>query len=205
MSKKCLNGFALSLVAVFFVLTMAHHFREEHSKKKKEWIAETVLPVENQNSGMASKIIFPDEKELPDEGKAAPDFSATTLEGKTVRLSDFRGKWVIFNFWATWCPPCREEMPDLQKFYEAHRQDPVVVLAANLTSQDFGVEKIKEFMSEHQLSLPVLLDERGELLHLYAPYAIPTTYILDQEGIIKKKIVGPVDAEMLESIMAEWL
>jgi len=121
-------------------------------------------------------------------GNVAPDFELNTIEGKSIRLSELRGKKVIVNFWATWCPPCREEMPAMQKFYEQYNEH-VEVLAVNLTSQD-SREKIKPFVEEYGLTFPVVLDVKGKVLKMYEIEPIPTTYIIDSKGIIREKIIG---------------
>jgi len=123
-------------------------------------------------------------------GNVAPDFELNTIEGKSIRLSELRGKKVIVNFWATWCPPCREEMPAMQKFYEQYNEH-VEVLAVNLTSQD-SREKIKPFAEEYGITFPIVLDVKGKVLKMYEIEPIPTTYIIDSKGIIREKIIGPM-------------
>ncbi|BDG47045.1 MULTISPECIES: TlpA disulfide reductase family protein [Parageobacillus] len=133
-------------------------------------------------------------------GNVAPDFSLRTLDGQTVRLSDFRGKPVIVNFWTTWCPPCKKEMPDMEKFYKAHHSD-VELLAVHLTSQDTR-ENAKSFVNEHQLSFPVALDEKQKALKLYHIQTIPTSYIIDRDGVIRKKVVGPMTYKQMVEVTA---
>src|SRR5690606_10049760 len=91
----------------------------------------------------------------------AADFELTTLDGDQVRLSDLKGKKVMVNFWATWCPPCIEEMPDLQNFYEKHKDNNIEILAVNLTSEDDGVEAVRSFVTDFRLTFPVPLDVDG--------------------------------------------
>ncbi|NIP26695.1 MAG: redoxin domain-containing protein, partial [Phycisphaerae bacterium] len=102
----------------------------------------------------------------PAVGHPAPDFTLNNLAGQEVSLSDFRGRPVIVNFWATWCGPCRVEMPHLQDSYEAHKDDDLVVLAVNLTKRD-DPALIPDFMNELGLSMPVVLDETGEVAETY--------------------------------------
>ena len=123
-------------------------------------------------------------------GNVAPDFELNTVDGKSLSLSDLRGKKVILNFWATWCPPCRDEMPEMQKFYEEHHKN-VEIVAVNLTSQD-SINKIKPFIQEYGLTFPIVLDENGEVLKLYEIEPIPTSYIIDSKGIIRHKFIGPM-------------
>lgn len=130
----------------------------------------------------------------------AADFTLKSLTGEEVTLSSLRGKIVIVNLWATWCPPCRQEMPHMQKFYEKHQEE-VEILAVNLTSEDYGTEKVAEFVSEFSLTFPVLLDQTGEIGKLYEVYTIPTSYIIDKEGMIFQKIIGPMDEEYMEQLI----
>lgn len=131
-------------------------------------------------------------------GKAA-DFELQTLSGDTIQLSDYQGKKVILNFWATWCPPCKAEMPHMQKFYEEHG-DEVEVIAVNLTSRDNGKEALASFIEEYGLTFPIPLDEEGEYGEIYEVISIPTTYVIDEKGDILHKIVGPLDQSTLESL-----
>ena len=96
------------------------------------------------------------------EGDVAPDFQLETLSGETMRLSDYQGKIVVLNFWATWCPPCVEEMPHLQAFYENNKDQAIVVIAVNLTSEDNGIDAVEEFVKEHELTFPIPLIMTGQ-------------------------------------------
>lgn len=127
-------------------------------------------------------------------GNKAPDFEAVTLDGEKVRLSDYKGEKVLLNFWATWCPPCREEMPDLQKFYET--QD-VAVLAVNLTDTEMSEKHVHAFMDEFEFTFPVLMDNRAEIAKLYRINPIPTSFMIDTDGMIQHKAFGPMDYETM--------
>lgn len=120
-------------------------------------------------------------------GNTAPDFTLQTLEGKPARLSDFRGKPVFVNFWATWCPPCRAEMPDMQKLYE--NMD-IEILAVNLTDTEKSEESVASFIAEIGLTFPVLMDPKGEISTAYNVKAYPTSYLLDAEGKISHITYG---------------
>lgn len=136
-------------------------------------------------------------------GEAAPDFELRTLDGNKAKLSDYKGKIVILNFWATWCPPCQAEMPHMQSFYEQNHNKGIEIVAVNLTSSDRGLDKVKEFVNKHHLTFPILLDEEGTVENMYDTIAIPTTYIIDQEGFITEKITGPVNEERLENLVKD--
>ncbi|NNV06470.1 TlpA disulfide reductase family protein [Geobacillus sp. C56-T2] len=136
----------------------------------------------------------------PEIGHAAPDLALPTLGGEPVKLSDWRGKAVVLNFWTSWCPPCKEEMPELEKFYKQHGHE-VAVLAVHLTTRD-TLDNAERFAKSRNLTLPVALDVRGEAFYHYRVQTIPTTYIIDPNGVIRKKIVGPVTAARLENATA---
>lgn len=132
-------------------------------------------------------------------GNLAPDFTLPTIDGQVVSLSSLRGKKVILNFWATWCPPCRQEMPDLEAFYSKHAKDKhVVVLGINLTSAEMSVNDVKRFIKEYKLTFPVLLAKTEETAVLYQAVTIPTSYIIDSSGVIRNKRIGPMDQKWME-------
>lgn len=125
----------------------------------------------------------------------ATDFTLPTLAGGQQSLTQARGKVVLLNFWATWCEPCKTEMPHFQKFYEAHQKD-VEIIAVNYTKKD-KVENVKQFVESYQLTFPILLDESGETSIMYGAFALPATIIIDREGNIQQEIFGPLTEELL--------
>ncbi|QCR32097.1 TlpA disulfide reductase family protein [Lysinibacillus sp. SGAir0095] len=129
----------------------------------------------------------------------APNFELKTLTGETVRLSDLEGKKVFINFWATWCAPCVEEMPAIQRFYEEHaNRENLVILAVNATDLELNMDKVKKFAYEYGISFPILLDEKGDVSINYEILTIPTSMIINEEGMVVEQIIGPVTEEMLE-------
>jgi cytochrome c biogenesis protein CcmG/thiol:disulfide interchange protein DsbE len=140
---------------------------------------------------------------MPHAGFQAPDFELQTLDGKTIKLSDLRGQAVIINIWATWCPPCRAEMPALQKVYEEHRET-VEILAINATYQD-SLDTVQEFARANNLSLPILLDENGIVAESYQLRSLPTSFFIDPDGIIQEVVIGGPMSEALLQIRAEQL
>jgi peroxiredoxin len=124
-------------------------------------------------------------------GLAAPDFTFPALDGQMVSLSDHRGKVVLVNIWATWCPPCRQEMPSMQKLYEKFRSDKFEILAVSIDSA--GREAVVPFMREMNLTFPALLDPNENIKRLYGITGIPESFIIDKKGIVVEKIVGPID------------
>jgi peroxiredoxin len=137
------------------------------------------------------------------QGNIAPDFELDSLDGKILKLSDFRGQKVIVNMWATWCPPCRAEMPDMQKFYDKYKDENTTVIAINMTTSEKSVDRIPEFLDEFGITLPVLLDKQNKIGEIYQVYALPTSYIIDSQGIIQQKVTGPMNYEMMEKLVKE--
>lgn len=137
------------------------------------------------------------------KGDSAPNFTLTTLDGEEVTLADYKGKKVVLNFWATWCPPCKAEMPHMQNYYEdMAEKENVEILAVNLTKSDNGISKVEAFQKDYALSFPIPLDEEGEVGETYQAITIPTTYMIDTNGIIQNKIVGPMDEQMLAELVS---
>ena len=121
------------------------------------------------------------------EGTEIVDFELQDLSGATRRLSDFRGKVVFLNFWATWCGPCRFEMPSMEKLYRRLKDEGLEILAVNLQEDRSSVE---QFVDEYGLSFPVLLDTTGRIGATYGARSIPTTYIVDREGFVIAGTIG---------------
>ncbi|HLR69389.1 TlpA family protein disulfide reductase [Virgibacillus alimentarius] len=129
-----------------------------------------------------------------DKGQLAPNFELTTLDGEKVKLSDFKGEKVFLNFWATWCPPCRAEMPDLQKL---HENKDVKILAVNLTQTESDPDKIQAFMDKLDLTFTVPLDKQSTVGNQYQIQPIPTTFMIDSNGRIQNKAFGALNYEMM--------
>ena len=125
------------------------------------------------------------------EGDRAPAFSLQALDGRTVSLEDFRGKVVMVHFWATWCPPCVEEIPTLEQLYRSARSTDFEILAVSV--DEGGAGAVAEFMRRNGLSLPALLDSGRSVAGLYGTFKFPETYIIDRLGIVKYKAIGPRD------------
>lgn len=130
-----------------------------------------------------------------ERGNIAPDFELETVDGETVKLSDYRGQKVLLNFWATWCPPCRAEMPDMQKFHEKY--DDGVILAVNLTETEQSPENVDEFLEKYGITFAVLSDASTEVATLYNASALPTSYLIDTEGKVHNIAVGALNYEMM--------
>ena len=150
----------------------------------------TLLSADKTGSSTAGLI------PAPQKGFLAPDFTLETLDGETITLSDLRGKAILLNFWASWCPPCRAEMPAFQQAYTDYKDQDFVILAVNATLQD-NLADINNFSSEFGLNFPILLDTAGEANRLYQVQSLPTSFFIDKEGIITEVVIGGPIAEAL--------
>ncbi|MGE7903044.1 TlpA disulfide reductase family protein [Peribacillus sp. NPDC094092] len=129
-------------------------------------------------------------------GAKAPDFSLKTLDGKQVELSDYKGKKVMLNFWATWCPPCKKEMPDMEK-YAQQAGDDVVVLAVNIDPEN----DVQAFVDDNGITFTIPLDSqsaKNPVNERYKILSIPTTYFIDKEGIIRNKVISAMQLKDME-------
>ncbi|MCB1215537.1 MAG: TlpA family protein disulfide reductase, partial [Deltaproteobacteria bacterium] len=125
----------------------------------------------------------------PKVGEEAISFVLPNMEGQQISLKDFRGKVLLLNFWASWCGPCREEMPSLEALYQRYQDQDFVVLGLSL--DEGGWEPVKDFLKQVGVSFPIVLDEKLEVSDQYQIFRIPETYFIDREGRIAGKIVGP--------------
>lgn len=140
----------------------------------------------------------------PVPGQLAPNFSLKTLDGSQITLSDLRGQPVLINFWASWCGPCRREMPELIRVYANYRDKGFIVLALNLTHQD-TLPAVAAFVEEFRIPFPVLLDEAGEVTKLYQLRGIPVSVFVDRTGVVRRVYTGAMTGEQLDQFVAEIL
>ena len=138
----------------------------------------------------------------------APDFELRDINGKTHRLSDYRGKVVMINIWATWCPPCRAEIPEYEKLYEKNKNSKDVEIIS-ITSPDAGretnAEGIKSFAKEKGINYPVLLDDKQEVMMNYGISSFPTTFVIDKKGNVFGYVTGGLNLENFEQILKDAL
>lgn len=147
----------------------------------------------------------PAPEEAPRPGARAPRFSLPTLDGETIDLGDLKGKGVILNFWASWCGPCRAEMPALQRIHERYAERGIQVLALNLTFTD-DLKAVRGFRELYQLTMPILLDRDGAVMRRYEVSAVPTTFFIGPGGVIHDVVVGgPMSEREIEGRLAAIL
>jgi peroxiredoxin len=137
----------------------------------------------------------------PVAGHPAPDFALKTLDGETVRLSDFAGKPVLINFWATWCGPCRAEFPDFQEA-SIENADKLVIIGVNNTASD-QIEWVDDFVDEMGATFPIVLDEDGQVSKTYQIRGLPTTIFVDRDGIVDEVFTGPINKAYIKAKLNE--
>lgn len=140
----------------------------------------------------------------PQKGFLAPDFTLSTPGGEEISLATFRGKPVLVNFWATWCPPCRAEMPAIQRAYTEYAPQGLIVLGVNSTAQDNPLD-IAPFITEYGLTFPILLDETGEVARKYELASLPSTFFVGRDGVISEVVAGAMSQFLLDTKIQEVL
>ena len=136
----------------------------------------------------------------PAKGEPAPDFALPDLDGAVVRLSDLRGKPVLLNFWATWCGPCKREMPDIQQAYtQANGELVVLAINAEGTAPELARRLARDFRDEHNLTFPMLFDSPDtDVLNQYRLTGLPDSFFIDRNGIIQEIVIGPLTKKSLD-------
>lgn len=162
--------------------------------------AETAAPQETERATETTKVV------------PAPEFTLTDQYGVEHTLSDYKGKTIFLNFWATWCGPCRKEMPDIEALYESYggnKEDLIILGVANPKTKDYPqnqdgtVEEVTAFLEEGGYTYPVVMDTTGNIFRQYAVTAFPTTFMIDTEGNVYGYISGTLTREMMESIISQ--
>jgi len=163
----------------------------------------SVRPTAGQNNqnhpSLVANIQKIQKKPIAQIGHAAPEFELQTLEGKTAKLSDAKGKPTLIYFWTSWCGYCKDEMPSIEAAYQQY-QDKVNFLTVNITSQDDQADVVQT-VNEHPYTFPVLLDKTGEVTNTYQVQGTPTTFLLNKDGMIEKRFVGNMPPGQLN----QWL
>jgi peroxiredoxin len=133
-------------------------------------------------------------------GQLAPNFTLQFADGRKTQLSDWQGQPVVLNFWATWCAPCREEMPEFVAAYDRYQDDGLVIVGVNAQE---SASQAAGFMGDFGMAFPVALDTRGDVQQLYNVRGLPTTVFIDREGRIVERWAGLLRASALEELLAE--
>jgi peroxiredoxin len=194
--------------------------RPQSRREWSGWLRSVVLPVglvvaivgvllyiqsgggSSQDDGFGT-MTLPETKNATTESpaaskdRAAPDFLLSQLDGETLRLSDLQGHPVIVNFWATWCPTCRAETPDLIDLYEKHQADGLILLGVDLRESEGAVAS---FVKDFGISFPVVFDRTGEVASTWRiggpNQGVPSTYFIDRDGVVRKVVFGQVTAAL---------
>ena len=135
-------------------------------------------------------------------GKTAQDFEIELIDGQVVNLSNYRGKVVVLNFWGTWCPPCRAEMPALQRIWEEYKDKEVILLGIAIYDES---EEVKEFSETYGITYPLGVDLLGQLTVAYRVTNFPTTFLIDRDGNEVRRIVNPVNEGFLKIFLRGML
>lgn len=164
-------------IITFLILVVGSYFYLQTDKKEK------IVKEETPEIGI-------------EVGQQAPDFELFNLSNQPVKLSDYRGKKVLLNFWASWCPPCRQEMPDLQKLFK-NNQTEINIVAVNI-----GEDKatVFDYALSNKLSFPILLDSNRSISQQYLVRGIPSSYFLDENGIIINQTVGAMSYQKMTEL-----
>jgi peroxiredoxin len=141
----------------------------------------------------------------PTDGFPAPNFSLKTIEGELINLSSYKNQVLLVNFWTSWCPPCKTEMPAMQSVYELYKDKGFNILAINVTNQD-DIGEVKRFSSKHHLTFPILLDIEGKVTNIYQIHSFPTSFFIDRSGVIHETIFGgPMSEALLKTRVEDLL
>lgn len=167
-------------------------------KVQKEKLAQEKKTEEEKKKTEEEKKTAEEPKDNEKEKVPAPDFKLKDLKGNEVSLSDYKGKKVFLNFWASWCPPCKAEMPDLEKLYQETKDSDLVILAVNLGEERATASK---FVRDNKLNFTILIDDTNFVSMKYNVASIPTSYFIDKEGNISSKFTGMMTLDQMKELV----
>ena len=197
MGIMTLTGFMNSLTGYLSGFDGPFSTQTESITKDSEIYAESQDSVSDEESNSSAEIII------------APDFTLTDQNGDMHTLSDYKGQTVFLNFWATWCPPCRSEMPEIQKLYEefGYNEGDLVVLgiAAPGVGQEGNLDSVTTFLTENEYTFPVVMDNLGIYTSFYGIRAYPTTFMIGEDGSIYGYVEGALTEDMMHSIVEQTM
>lgn len=199
LSIKRIGGMLLVLTGLVFLMNGLTGPKEVITKPTNEKVQEQSSSKEEQTNK---------EAEVDEEAVLAPDFILEDQYGNTHKLSDYQGKTVFLNFWATWCPPCKKEMPDIEKLYEEYglNEDEVIVLGVAMPNigREGSKEDIIEFLDDEGYTFPVVFDESAELMYNYQITAFPTTFIINPKGEVALYVPGAMDLSTMKELVEKY-
>ncbi len=204
MSKSSNNKQFLLIGAIIVVVAAIAYIFFSDSGSAKKSVATTSQPQQTvqQSQVQKSAVASTPEEQYPD----APDFELPSVDGKQIKLSDFKGKVVFLNFWATWCPPCRREIPAFIELIKKYGKDGFIVLGVAVDPREFTqVDKVKPFVKQMGMNYPVVYDTKG-ISQMYGGIrSIPTTFVINRQGKVVGQIVGSRPKATFESIIKDLL
>jgi thiol-disulfide isomerase/thioredoxin len=187
--------FALAGILILALVTRSYFYEAagSHTPKISEVLTSQLIATTSQGGFLDKSAKGHPEITAPFLGNSAPDLELNDFDGKPVQLSSFRGKPVLLNFWATWCPPCRKEMPDLESFHEKYG-DKIIILGINWNDDP---PKARELLKEAHISYRNLIDDIGKAFVEYQLTAVPTSFWIDEHGIIRGIWNGAMDTDTM--------
>ncbi|MTI67669.1 MAG: redoxin domain-containing protein [Firmicutes bacterium] len=196
MNKKIIILISLALLLIVSVYFGYGLINESEPETVKENLDENNKDTKSEDKD-ENKDKETDNEEIK-VGKKAPDFTLENLQGEKVSLSDYEGKIVMLNFWATWCGHCDKEMPDFEKLYNENKEKDFVILAVNARE---SIETVKEYINKGGYTFPVLLDKSGEINRKYLIGGLPTTYFISKDGILLGGVPGRMSYPQMKDIL----
>ncbi len=193
--------FLLPVVSVvLYVLLRVAWLRSatDGTASRRRWVVQATIIIGVTLMGVQAISDGVKVQRLPGIGVQAPAFSLDTASGEPVTLASYKNQIVIVNFWASWCPPCRAEMPSLQTMHDRYKMQGVTVLAVNMTATESSAKQAVTFMANGNFTMPLALDTQGKTMEAYRIRAYPTTVIIDQTGIVQHIFEGAVHHRTLE-------
>ncbi len=204
MSKSSNNKQFLLIGAIIVVVAAIAYIFFSDSGSAKKSVATTSQPQQTvqQSQVQKSAVASTPEEQYPE----APDFELPSVDGKQIKLSDFKGKVVFLNFWATWCPPCRREIPAFIELIKKYGNDGFIVLGVAVDPREFTqIDKVKPFVKQMGMNYPVVYDTKG-ISQMYGGIrSIPTTFVINRQGKVVGQIVGSRPKATFESIIKDLL
>jgi thiol-disulfide isomerase/thioredoxin len=190
MIKKIIGIAVLAVLGVVLIINVID------LNKKEEASGPNMVDVTNDTSVDGVQIVSPGEVGIK-QGEQAPDFELPLLDGELVKLSDLKGQKVLINFWASWCGPCKKEMPELEQLYKEHG-DEIKIIAINATDSERNEQVVHDYIAENGYTFPVALDKDMSVTDgMYRVISIPTSYFIDTQGTIQTRYVGPMTYDFM--------